>query len=76
MALFTALVGRRATRTGTWVGDLAECLGGAAEPIFCQVLLDYTRCLVTTFREEEGGEETPVCPEDHCSPNLNKGWIC
>lgn len=45
------------TRTGAWVGDLAESQGGAAEPIFCQVLLDYTHHLVTTFREEGGSRE-------------------
>lgn len=39
------------------MGDLAECQGGAAEPIFCQVLLDYTHHLVTTFREEGGSGE-------------------
>lgn len=37
------------------MGDLAECQGKAAEPIFCQVLLNDTYCLVTTFREEGGG---------------------
>lgn len=67
-------------KTPASVGDLAECLGGAAEPTFCQALLDYTCCLVVTtfFGEEEGSrvEGAPVCPEGHGSPSLGNGWIC
>lgn len=31
----------------------------ATEPILCQVLLDYTHCLVTTLREEGGQVREP-----------------